>query len=1042
MQRNVLILLVALLTSLEADARTYVFWQQGFPTVASQPVPRTALDQALKPLSLSYVDETQLSAPNTLADADLLVLPYGSAAPVDAWPAIERYLKSGGNLLIMGGQPLRVPVSQKDGEFVEGDSQDTYARALGFRHSYEVFLGQGALFQWRSGYSWLPSIAIRARRYFSVEGRLEGLGYMRDTDGNLAAAPVIFADSEGEQSNGAKTEGRIVALDFDPEAGYWESADGVSLINAAADYARHGALHFSIETLFSAIRPGELPVITAHVSSARLQAIKEAVPADVQVDILADNKMVASAKVSFQNNGVVNLQVPFQQHLPAGFYEINAMYEENNKRFASYTNGFLVSDGSELNAGPALGVRGNFLSLDDRPFLPVGTNYFTTEENGWDFSGPRNVWIWDKDFSEMETHGVTFVRTGVWMPNAKFIQDNTGGADERFLRNLEAFLLCAKRHHIAINFTFFAFSPHSGPLARSADASPANPYTDPSSVAAQQAYIRSVVERFKRVPWLCWDLVNEPSFSNPRQIFRGNYPNGDLTETAAWHKWLRTKYRSLSTLGDAWRVPVSDLGNFDSIPLPSISDLRYERYGNPNQIRALDYNLFAQDTFSDWLKSMITLIRSTGSLQLIDIGQDEGGVTDRVLNQFYGGSGVSFTTNHTYWQDDALLWDSVAAKRPGVPNITGETGYQPVWASDGSWRYDEYTGLGLTERKWALGFAAGSSGALQWDWAREVDFGMKRSDGSAKAWENMMSDLGRFARDAGPFATSLRQPEVAIVLPQSFQLSVGNAMALEAQQASVRALYNYARSQAYAVGEYQIDLLGSPKLIILPSPFGLTEEAWKAIEEHVRAGATVLVTGPFAEDAHFHSTDRGKAIGLDYTLEPLTVRNELFRFPGGTEELVFGGMSTTVLNRASLPNHEDWSEYPLGKGKILFSALPLELNSNLAAIGDVYRYALKSAGVEAVYSTSVNDPGILICPTLFPNATLYVLASESNQTEINFKDLRSGTTISGTLPTGRAALLLLGTNGKTLATYHWSYRSQPPFETEAIRNSSISPHTH
>jgi hypothetical protein len=36
----------------------------------------------------------------------------------------------------------------------------------------------------------------------------------------------------------------------------------------------------------------------------------------------------------------------------------------------------------------------------------------------------------------MERHGVTFVRTGVWMPNLRFVEMNTGGANERFLRNL------------------------------------------------------------------------------------------------------------------------------------------------------------------------------------------------------------------------------------------------------------------------------------------------------------------------------------------------------------------------------------------------------------------------------------------------------------------------------------------------------------------------------------------------------------------------------------------------------------------------------
>ena len=206
------------------------------------------------------------------------------------------------------------------------------------------------------------------------------------------------------------------------------------------------------------------------------------------------------------------------------------------------------------------------------------------------------------------------------------------------------------------------------------------------------------------------------------------------------------------------------------MPLPSEADLTFDRYGNPRHVRAFDYNLFAQDMFTQWVRSMVTAIRATVSTQLINVGHDEGGVTDRVLNQFFAAGGVSFTTNHTYWRDDALLWDSVVAKRPGMPNITGETGYQPVWAPDGTWRYDELTGSWLIERKWALGFAAGSSGAVQWDWDREPDFGMKRSDGSAKIWQAMMRDTGNFAEKAAPSATSLMPPQVAIVLPQSLQL--------------------------------------------------------------------------------------------------------------------------------------------------------------------------------------------------------------------------------------------------------------------------------
>ena len=999
-------------------AKVVVFWQPGFPTVATGPVERAALTKALDGMDAQFADWANLNDPATLAGADLLILPYGSAFPGDTWKSIEQYLHAGGDLLVIGGQPLRVPVTKTADEYVAGRPQDTYSRDLDFRHTYEVPVPTDAQFAWRAGYAMAQTPHIHARGFFVVEGRLDGLGYMVDSTGLLVAAPVVVADHAG----GAMGGGRVVALDFDAEPGYWQSDDGISLIHQAAKYACQGATEFSIETLFSVIRPNEPPLITVHLRNLRRENHLDSVSGEVKLTLNSGEEVLDSATLPVAaQNGIADLAAPFHKTLAPGFYTVSGVYSEGSQFREFYRDGFWVAEPKSLSAGPALGLHGNFLTRNGAPFFPVGTNYFTTEENGWDFSGPRNAWVWEKDFDEMSHHGVSFVRTGVWMPNGRFIEDDTGGVNERFLRNLEAFLLCAQRHGIAVNFTFFAFSPHSGnPGRENPDSILPNPYTDPASVRAEQAYVRSVVQYFKNVPWLSWDLINEPSFSNPRHIFKGNYPNNDPTEIAAWHKWLRHRYEDkLAQVADAWSVPAEQLGSFDAIPLPTVADMTYERYRNPDEVRALDYNLFAQDMFSDWVTSMVTLIRNSGSQQLIDVGQDEGGVTDRVLNQFYAGAGVSFTTNHTYWQDDSLLWDSVAAKRPGIPNITGETGYQPVWAPDGTWRYDEFTGLGLTERKWALGFAAGSSGAMQWDWAREVDFGMQRSDGSAKVWENMMRDLGEFAQKAAPFATALDLPEVAIVLPQSLQLSVYNALALEAQQNAVRALYGYARGEAYAVGEYQIQLLGSPKLIILPSPFGLTSSAWEFIEQKVRAGAVLLVTGPFDGDAHLHSTRREKSVGLSYRTAPLTIRDQDFHFPGGDESLVYSGNKTTVLNRAVLSNGEDWVERPLGKGKILFSALPLELNDNPKALGDVYAYALKTADVAPVYTTALKDPGILICPTRFPDATLYVLTSESNQKQVSFDDVRSGKHFAGMLQNGRAALLLVGADGGLLSTYNW-----------------------
>ncbi len=527
-------------------AQVVVLWQPGFPTVASQPVERSTLSVALKDLHPLFLDLQALESPGALEKAELLVLPYGSAVPTGSWKTIEAYLQHGGNLLILGGQPLHVPVTQVGATFVQGRPQDTYARSLDLRHTYEVPVARDAHFAWRPGYDFETTPKVQAEKFFTVEGPLNGLGYMVDNDGLRLAAPVIVIER--------KTGSRIVCLEFHPASGYWESQPGMALIRASATYASRSATNLSVETLFSVLRPGEPPQITLHLQQAK--------PAkgEVRVKLLSADKVLEEVTLPIDAQETSNLTVPFQKPLTAGFYRVRATFRQQGQFREFYENGFWVAERGSLDDGEALGVKGDFLTRGGKPFFPVGTNYFTTEENGWDFSGPRNASVWENDFAEMAAHGVTFVRTGVWMKNAKFIEPATGEPNERFLRNLEAFLICAHHHGISVNFTFFAFSPVSG------TATPKNPYIDQDAVRAQQAYVRAVVSRFASVPWLCWDLINEPSFSNPEQIFKGNIPNGDPAELSAWHEWLRDRYKTLGALGDAWAETPEQLGSFDKIP--------------------------------------------------------------------------------------------------------------------------------------------------------------------------------------------------------------------------------------------------------------------------------------------------------------------------------------------------------------------------------------------------------------------------------------------------------------------------------------------
>jgi hypothetical protein len=1017
-------IIVALCLSASAVyGQTVVFWQDGFPTLESQPVPQETLRRALAEFQPEFASLNELTKPETLLDTELLVLPYGSAAPVDAWAAIAKYLRAGGNLLVVGGRPLAIPVRAEGNKFVAARAETAYSRQIGVTHTYEVPLPAGLEFAWAD--TTFSGGNVQAKRVFVIERVSRGLGYLQNTAGERLAAPVVATEFTGAGSD--MLGARVVVLGFEPVPGYWSSGGALAVLRQAADYADQGATAFRVEMQNATVLAGEIPQIVIRLNNLRKQRRGQQQSGSVRVELVDGSRVLAARQITCSGDAVTE-PVAFedQKSLPPGFYGVRSTYEDAGKPRAFYQTGFWVRDDRLLHSEPTYGVKGDFLTKGGAPFFPFGTNYFTTEGYGWGFHGAGNAWVWERDFQEMEEHGVSFVRTGVWNDHLEVFDGSTGEVKERFLRNLEAFLLSAARHHIHVNFTFYAFDPQTvmrHPGEESLLTGPGtNPYTDPVAMRAQQDYVLSIVRRFRDVPHLSWDLINEPSFSNPERLWRGNTPNNDPTEVAAWRAWLREKYATLGALAAAWNVTPEELGSFDSLPLPDGNDLALQRYGNPRQVRAVDYNLFAQEMFRRWVGRMTAAIRSTGSRQLIDVGQDEGGVADRVLNQFYADAGVDFTVNHTYWRDDALLWDSVAAKRVGVPNFVGETGYQPVWRPDGGERYDELTALGLVERKWALGFAAANSGALQWEWGTGGDFGIKRSDGSSKTWEGMMRDMGTFAAQAAPYATGLKLPETAIVLPQSLQLSVFNSLALEAQQKCVRALYQYARASAYAVGEYQIQALGQPKLILLPCPWTLREQAWQAILSKVREGATLLATGSFENDEHFHSTDRASPLGIDVPSGLLTTRENLITWPGGETLLSFSGDKTTFLERVFLPSDRTFLEKTLGKGRILLVPLPLELNDNLKAVGDIYRYALQTAGVREAYSTPLQDPGLLISPTQFEHATLYVMTSEAPASEISFRDARSGKSFTGKLDAGRAALLLVSDQGEVRASYNWPLR--------------------
>jgi len=1022
MSRCACLLLASVLavSSIPAYGKAVVFWEPGFPAVETVPPPKDVLEQALEPLHPVFAGVADLGRAGVLGDSDLLVLPYGSAFPADAWTAIQNHLERG-NLLTIGGRPLAVPVWRDGPGWRAGQPGNAYSRLIGVEHTYVAPDSAGS-FQWDSIAPLRPA-GIAARRVFVMasgygERRRRGIGFLVNAAGERVAAPVVaddvFADSD------TTPVARRVFLNFEAEPGYWASPQGARLLTDAAAFAARGPTRLWVDLYSLTLDPGDR--VSATIDLLR----RPGAPGSVSLELLRDERTLES--VELPCGEALHQQIVFAAALrEPGLYAVRATFSIDGSAVERYTTGLWVRDGKLLRSGAALETGRDYFRLEGKPYLPVGANYFSTDPFGAGFftggSLGGNAWRWEQDFAEMERHGVTMIRTGIWINRGLYLDPVAGAAEERLLRAIEAFLHSAARHRMQVIFTLSAFDPQTIEHAAGSQepirpGAGRNPYTDPGAIRAQASWASSIARRFKEVPFFSFDLINEPSFSNPRRLWRGNTPNGDPSELAAWREWLAARYPSVTDLAAAWNVPATEFPSFAAVPLPEAADLALARFGNPRLVRAIDYNLFAQEAFRRWAAEMIRAIREAGSTHPVTVGQDEGGVADRVLNQFFADSGIDYTTNHTWWRDDALLWGSVAAKRVDKPNLIEETGPQPVWSMDTSWRWDEIKALPLLERKLALGFAAGNAGSLHWAWERGDTFGMLRADGSFKQWVDVLSGLARFARDAQPYATEVRLPEIALVLPQSLQLSVFNGWALEAQQKSVRALYHVARTSAYAVGEYQIRLLGNPKLIVVAAPWIMRQESWDALLAKVRAGATLLISGRIDADEHFRAVEgRTGDWAEGYSHALLATRETLVEWPGGSARLTYSGDKTTYAERGALPGGT-FLEKQVGQGRILYFALPLEFADEVESIGRIYRYAIARAGVQEVYETSCQDPGILICPTRLPEATLYVLTSEiPTPGACAFRDLASGARVPVALPAGRAALLLIDAQGKIAARY-------------------------
>ncbi|MEM8934212.1 MAG: hypothetical protein AAGE94_23665, partial [Acidobacteriota bacterium] len=689
---------------------------------------------------------------------DALILPYGSAFPLEAWTEIHFFVERGGSLVVLGGAPFHQPVLVDDGEYRLGVRQPTFAHrfligpADVWRRSdsdaSSLTVGPVADAEWTEEHpapDTVHELIVRlgTRKDLPAEHGSEGhrdailrpLVHVVDEIGVPRACPLLEID----RLRGADAGGRWLLSTSDVEL-------TASQIRRIVERALEGAAQLDARPVHASVEPGETPIVRV-VQRRPWVRRGEIVPDRAVATVRRDDGTVVS------RHDVELIGQPESRHgelavdpraLEPGFYRVEIETPDAPWHPRTESTGFWVRDTELLASSAPVTVSRDWLRHGGDVMPVIGTTYMASDVHRKFLFEPDPA-TWDRDFAQMASLGINFVRTGFWTGWPR-VMLNPGAIDEGVLRALDAYIQTAARHGILVNFTFYAFLPsaHGGD----------NPYLDPRSLDGQRELLTMVARRYRGVHWVHWDLINEPSYSTPEGLW-ATQPTRDPHEETAWKRWVLERHGESDTLlRNRWQDPTRWVRN-----LPDDYELYYgaiREHRRPRKAR--DFVLFSQDVVTEWARRLRAILREAGGDVLVTLGQDEGGTFTRSSQQLHA-EAVDYTGLHPWWRNDDLLASGVMAKVPEKPNLFQETGIMRLEDHDGwSWRSPEIAAQVL-EAKYAYAFASRGAGIIEWAWNinpyqpidNESVIGFFRPDGTAKPELRVVRDLAAFFEVATPY---------------------------------------------------------------------------------------------------------------------------------------------------------------------------------------------------------------------------------------------------------------------------------------------------
>ena len=298
------------------------------------------------------------------------------------------------------------------------------------------------------------------------------------------------------------------------------------VINSAVEFCINKLVISYCMPQYVCYRHGEKPYIDYKVKS--FYKTKEKF--DIEIIVFSDGKEVFKktdthfAEASSETKGTV---IWNNDNFENDIYEIRAKVIKNGKTSSKASNAFVVWNEEITQKGMELKNDDEYFNIGNNRSVVLGTNYYESNTNSHMWVMP-NISKLNSDLKQMAEFGINFIRIHYHHPKWFYdfwkqrynsvpkIYEDLGDCylpTEKYLRIFDAHVYLCQKYKIIYGGDLFTLVPEEMGDPRGWFGT--HDYCSlEEKINSQKEFLGLLIPRYKNVPGISWDIINEPHISS------------------------------------------------------------------------------------------------------------------------------------------------------------------------------------------------------------------------------------------------------------------------------------------------------------------------------------------------------------------------------------------------------------------------------------------------------------------------------------------------------------------------------------------------